>query len=206
MMRHSDLFKAAALAAILAWAAGLAACGTLGIGSDSGGGNIQVSEVRRLAVCNSQGKSTELSLFPDATAVADWQKSRGVDLIGAEPLPEAWVYVLIELGARDTTGYGLAVSREAGVSEGSARLSATFFTPAADDPVSSTVSSPCVLVALPPGNYHSVQLADPSGAVRATLAGINLPDASGPPEPNAPGSPIRSGEEPDSPSDKSSGK
>jgi predicted small secreted protein len=185
------------LAAALAGAAGLTACSTVGVGSDHNG-NIEVNEVRRLAVCNSQGTSTELSLFPDATAVADWQKSRGIDLIGAEPLPSAWVYVLIELGTRDTTGYGLAVSRDAKLEDGNAKLDATFFTPAPGDPVSSTASSPCVLVTLPPGNYHSVQLSDPSGAVRATLAGITLPNAAGPPDANTP-SPVQYGEEPSNP-------
>jgi protease stability complex PrcB-like protein len=193
-MRHTSLVKAAILAA----AAGLCACSSIGIGSDRGSGSIDVSEVRRLAVCNSQGSSTELSLFPDATAVADWQKSRGIDLIGAEPLPSAWVYVLIELGTRDTTGYGLAVSRAALLSDGNAKLNATFFAPAPDDPVTSTASSPCVLVALPPGSYHSVQLSDPSGTVRATLAGISLPDT-GPPDANTP-SPVQYGEEPSNPS------
>jgi hypothetical protein len=154
-------------------AAGLVVCALGGCSTMSqwfGGDALQVSEVRRLSVCNSDGPQPRVSLLADREAVRAWQHSHNVDLIGVDPLPAAGAYVLVERGVRLTAGYGIAVSRQASVSGGVVQLSATLFAPDPGQMTAQMVTSPCVLVALPAGSYRGVQLRDPAGTVLADTA------------------------------------
>ena len=49
----------------------------------------------------------------------------------------------------------------------SLRITASFLSPKPGDAAGYALSSPCVLVKLPPGNYDQLGLVDPSGTVRA---------------------------------------
>ncbi|HWY24134.1 MAG TPA: protease complex subunit PrcB family protein [Nevskia sp.] len=131
------------------------------------GDAMHVLEARRLAVCNSDGPQTRVSLLADREAVRVWQRAHNVDLVGVDPLPTDGPYVLVEMGVRLSAGYGIAVSREARLDGGTARLSASLLTPAPGAAVAEVVTSPCTLVALPPGVYRAVELRDPAGALLA---------------------------------------
>lgn len=155
------------------FAAGLMACALAGCSTMSqwlGGDSLEVSEVRRLNLCSSDGPQARVSLFADREAVRAWQHGHNVELIGVDPLPAAGAYVLVEMGVRLTAGYGVAVSRQASVSGGIVHLSATLFAPEPGQMTAQMVTSPCVLVALPAGNYRGVQLRDPAGSVLADTA------------------------------------
>lgn len=128
--------------------------------------DIEVTEVRRLSVCNTLGGAPVLTVLADREAVADWQRQRGVELAGADPLPAAHGYVLVEMGARAGSGYGIAVSRRATVGDGLLRLNATVFTPEPEQ-ARGNPSSPCVLVALPAARFADVELLDPTGLILA---------------------------------------
>lgn len=125
---------------------------------------IQVSEVRRLLSCNSDGPQARLSLLADREAVRAWQHGHNVDLIGVDPLPAAGAYVLVEMGVRMSAGYGVAVSRDARLDGGVVHLNASLFSPDPGQVTAQVVTSPCVLVALPPGgSVRAVELRDPAG-------------------------------------------
>ncbi len=144
----------------------LTACSMLG-SSPPEGDTMHVLEARRLAVCNSDGPQARISLLADREAVRGWQRAHNVDLVGVDPLPTEGPYVLVEMGVRLSAGYGIAVSREALLDQGTARLSASLLTPAPGAVAAEVVTSPCVLVALPPGAYRAVELRDPAGALLA---------------------------------------
>jgi hypothetical protein len=145
----------------------LAGCSMLGGMIPQDGDPAHVLEIRRLAVCNSDGPQTRLTLLSDREAVRAWQHAHNVDLVGVDPLPSGGPYVLVELGVRMSAGYGVAVSREAGVSGGTLRLNASLITPGPGQPVAEVVTSPCALIALPPGSYRAAELRDPAGALLA---------------------------------------
>jgi len=151
-------------AAFALWLA-LSACSMLGMVPD--GDPVHVLEIRRLAVCNSDGPQAHLTLLSDREAVRAWQHAHNVDLVGVDPLPSSGPYVLVEMGVRLSAGYGVAVSREATVSAGTLRLNASLISPDPGQPVAQMVTSPCALLALPPGSYHAAELRDPAGALLA---------------------------------------
>jgi len=144
----------------------LAACGPHSW-KPPGGRAIEVAQVRQLGSCNSDGPQTRLSLLVDREAVRVWQQAHHVDLVGIDPLPDAGAYVLVELGVRDSAGYGLAIVRQAGLGGGVVWLGASLFKPDAAEAARPMAASPCVLVALPEGRYRGVELRDPAGTLLA---------------------------------------
>lgn len=150
--------------ALLAGAALAAGCG---MGRMLGGGiDIDVREVGRSLYCNTAGDAARVTLLPDPQAVLDWQAARNVVLAPAEALAQV-PYALVEMGARPTGGYGVAVARAARLSGETVVLSATFLSPPAGSIRTQALSSPCVLVALPRGRYEEVEVHDETGEVRA---------------------------------------
>lgn len=147
--------------------------------------NLEVREAGRSLHCRAGSANTAAYLFPDAAGVEAWQTPRGLNLIAndapryADGVIEntsrppalahgAAPYAVIELGDRPTGGYGLAVSRTAVLRGELLILSATFVSPGPDSFVTQALTSPCVLVRLPPGRYSTIEVQDQSGAVRAT--------------------------------------
>ncbi len=134
---------------------------------------IEVREVGRSLQCNTPTADTAAHLFADAAGVQAWQASRGLSLVVSDALADA-PHALVEMGARPTGGYGLAVSRAAVLRGELLILTATFISPAPDRFVSQVLTSPCVLVRLPPGRYSTIEVQDQSGAVRATGKAMSI--------------------------------
>ena len=165
---------------MLMLAATLAGCGFRAEKLFSGYATIEVREVGRSLACNSPGDAVRAQILPDLKAVRDWQGARGVRFPGDDALLPA-PYALVEMGARPTGGYGLAVARSAVLRGELLILEATFVSPSPGSLVTEALTSPCVLVQLPPGRYSSVEVDDPGGAVRATGGvGPVLPQAGAP--------------------------
>jgi hypothetical protein len=154
------------LAAAGAALCALSACSTLRQWTSS---PLDVSQVRVLQNCNSDGPQTRVSLFASPEEVRAWQERHKVDLIGVDPLPLAGAYALVEMGIHTRTGYGLAVSRQAAVDDGIVELRATLFSPEYGHDTPQIVNSPCVLVAFPAGRYRGAEVRDPAGAVLADV-------------------------------------
>jgi hypothetical protein len=128
---------------------------------------IEVREVGRSLQCGSADEKERVHLLPDAQAVLQWQASRGMTLAGPETLAQV-PYAVVEMGIRPTGGYGLAVSRAAVLRGDLVILNATFVSPAPGSLRTQALTSPCALVALPAGRYRSIEVQDPTGAVRAS--------------------------------------
>lgn len=144
---------------VLLLSLGLTACATDWFKRES---SVEVSEVGRSWQCNTPGPEARVSLLADGVAVAAWQQERGVDL---GTLPQG-PFALVEMGERNSGGYGLAISRLAGRRGGTLILRGSFIAPGADDVVSQAISSPCVLVSLPREGYSAVEVVDQDGRVR----------------------------------------
>lgn len=155
--------SAARIALAAGAAALLAGCGFRAEKIFASYSDIEVQEVARSLQCNTAGKESRVELFTSTAAVRAWAEPRGLRL--PEVLAEA-PHVVVELGQRNTTGYGLAISRSAVLRGGLLILKGTFISPAPGRVVAQALSSPCVLVQLPPGRYSAVEVQDPAGAVR----------------------------------------
>ncbi|WP_428309851.1 protease complex subunit PrcB family protein [Hydrocarboniphaga sp.] len=131
---------------------------------------VLVSEVANSTLCNAPNEQTTMQLLPTAQAALAWQAARGVQLVGANELAEGR-YVAIDLGQRGSGGYGLAVSRQAGLNDGVLVLKATTFAPAPDAMNVQMITSPCALVRLPANEFGSMKMIDQTGKVRASSAG-----------------------------------
>lgn len=128
---------------------------------------VEVEELRRTSQCGTLGEASSLRLFADQSAVRAWERAQQLDLIGAEALPPASRYLLVEHGARNTAGYGLAVSRSAQLTGRSLQLNATYISPPSDGFTAQVLTSPCVLIGLPAMELREVELVDQTGKTRA---------------------------------------
>jgi len=140
--------------------------------------NLEVQEAGRSNQCHTAGPREHVTLFRDLAELRAWQKERGLEFTGAEPLSDA-PYTVIEMGAKPTGGYGLAVSREAVLRGELLIVKANFIGPPEGALTAQMLTSPCVLVKLPPGRYGTVEVQDPDGSVR-TRGGAPEPGANGP--------------------------
>lgn len=133
---------------------------------------IEVREVVRSEVCGTVGGESDVTVMPDLTALKAWAAARHVALVtAADQVLQAQPYAIVEFGQRPNSGYGLAVSRRAGMRDDVLLLKATFFEPQQGRWASDTPSSPCVIVSLPPRDYSVVKLIDQTGKVRAASEG-----------------------------------
>ncbi len=160
------------------FALAVAACGFKPAKIFSSYAQIDVREVGRSLYCNTPAEDVQALLLPGAQAVVDWQTARGVTLAGSESLTQS-AYAVVETGVRPTGGYSLAVARSAVLRGELVILQATFFVPPAGSLRTQALSSPCVLVQLPPGRYATIEVQDPSGIVRGT-GGLYHPPAAEP--------------------------
>lgn len=133
---------------------------------------VLVEEVARAEVCGTAGGESEVTVFADLNTLQNWVAGRQITLnnVTGKPLP-ATPYAVVEFGQRPNSGYGLAVSRQAGSRGSDLVLKATFFEPTQGRWASNEPSSPCVVVSLPPREYRSVRIIDQTGSVRAGTEG-----------------------------------
>lgn len=171
---QNDLFSFASLsdlcvlcAKVFAVAALLVACSFKPAKIFASYTHIEVREVGRSLYCNAPGQEVTARLFSGAAAVLGWMDARSVRLSAKDLLADV-PYAVIEMGQRNTGGYGVAVSRAAVLRGELLILSATFVSPDPDRMVTQALTSPCVLVQLPPGRYSTVEVQDQTGTSRAT--------------------------------------
>lgn len=133
---------------------------------------VMVEEVVRANVCGTAGGESEVTVLPDAGSLRAWAAQRNVELTTTtgKPLPDA-PFAVVEFGQRPNSGYGLAISRQAGMNGSDLVLKGTFFEPTQGRWASDEPSSPCVIVSLPPREYGIVHVVDQTGRVRAGTEG-----------------------------------
>lgn len=133
----------------------------------SGDNPVEVRELGRSTQCGTTGDKAVATVFTDATELRQWQDQRGIKLVDGDAVP-AGPYAVVEMGQRPTGGYGIAISRKAGIRRDLVVLKGTFIAPADNSALPQVVTSPCVLVGLPSGFNRGVVVFDQSGAIQAT--------------------------------------
>ena len=167
---------------LLATPVWLAACATTSH-SDLPSGPVDVVEVHRSNQCGTAGAAPQATLFLDVAELQTWQSAHNVDFFGGRlAAVTSGAYALIENGPRNTGGYGVLVSRRANLKDGVLTLTATFLSPPPGQMTTQMITSPCVLVALPPIAVRELVLADPTGMERAHWR-ATLPASASAPEP-----------------------
>ncbi|MES2489747.1 MAG: protease complex subunit PrcB family protein [Pseudomonadota bacterium] len=133
----------------------------------SGDSPIEVRELARSMQCGTQEEQSAVTVFTDANEFRKWQEQRGVKLIDSDAMP-AGPYALVEMGRRATAGFGVAISRKAGMRRDLVVLKGTFISPAADAISPQVITSPCVLMGLPSRFYRGVVVFNQAGEIQAT--------------------------------------
>jgi hypothetical protein len=133
----------------------------------SGDTPVEVRELARSAQCGTPSEKAVATVFTDAAELRQWQDQRGIKLIDGDAVP-AGPYAVVEMGQRPSGGYGIAISRKAGIRHDLVVLHGTFISPTAGTESTQVVTSPCVLVGLPSGFNRGVVVLDQSGAIQAT--------------------------------------
>ncbi len=133
----------------------------------SGESPVEVRELARSIQCGTQSEKSSASVFADAAELRQWQDQRGIKLIDSDAVP-AGPYAVIEMGQRPTGGYGIAISRKAGIRRDLVVLKGTFISPAAESGAAQVITSPCVLVGLPAGFNRGVVVLNQAGEIQAT--------------------------------------
>lgn len=133
----------------------------------SGDNPVEVRELARSMQCGTPSEKSVASVFTDATELRQWQDQRGIKLIDNDAAP-AGPYAVVEMGQRPTAGFGIAISRKAGIRRDLVVLKGTFISPAAGEVVAQVTTSPCVLVALPSGFNRGVVVFNQAGEIQAT--------------------------------------
>lgn len=133
----------------------------------SGDNPVEVRELARATQCGTESEKSVATVFADANELRQWQDQRGVKLIDGDAVP-AGPYAVVEMGQRPTGGYGIAISRKAGIRRDLVVLRGTFISPDAGSVVEQAVTSPCVLVGLPSGFNRGVVVFDQAGNIQAT--------------------------------------
>lgn len=126
--------------------------------------DVQVAEAGRSQQCHTEDTESKVTLFATLTDVRAWEAASGVKVADAQATESA--YALVEMGRRNTGGYGIAISREAGKRGDELWLRATYVSPAPGRMVTQALTAPCVLVSLPQA-FGKVNVQDQSGQVRA---------------------------------------
>lgn len=122
-------------------------------------GPVEVRELARLGVCNTHSGHPAVTLLGDTNALLVWQQNRGVQLLDPAAPSPGGPFAVAELGARSHGGATLAIGRQARIYGSTLSLQASVIG-GGTERGTDELTSPCVLVKLPAGDYRSVDLRD----------------------------------------------
>jgi len=125
-------------------------------------------EISRSSQCRTVGREPSLEVFTDAAAVTAWEAARGIQLAPREGALPPGTYAVAEMGERNSGGYSLVISRQAGIKDGELYLKASFLVPGNAAMATQALTSPCSLILLPQRSYSRVLLVDQANKVRAS--------------------------------------
>jgi hypothetical protein len=123
--------------------------------------------------CGREKPEPEARWIADADAYR--QRFRQLDPSARRPPPAVRfaesIVVLVELGRKPTAGYGISLAEPTvKVDGGNAELRLHWQAPAPDAMSAQVITSPCVLVRLPRGDYSRVVVLDQQGQERLSAA------------------------------------
>jgi len=152
---------------LLALGFGLAGCATL---SASGAQPLRAEQVYSAIQCGSDDKSARAAWIADQAA---WRQLSAK----LHPAPEVGVdfdregLLLVEMGERATAGYGVDLAApEVEVRAGTAWVRTRWTMPAPGTINAQVITSPCVVIKLPKGDFDAIRVVDQNDKQRARIA------------------------------------
>ena len=147
--------------------------GCAGMNASADGEMVPVSQLQAAVHCGREQADPALHYLDDSAGMA-WARQR-IGARPADPVPEldpaADAALLLEMGLKPTGGYGLQLAEpRAALADGVLRLKVNWRTPEPDRLLTQALTSPCLLIKLPRGDYRAIEVLDQHGALRARLA------------------------------------
>ncbi len=146
---------------------------------------VEAVEIGHSQYCNSQGRESVVNVYRTAEELKAWETSRGVQLTPVTGRLPNGTYAIVEMGERNTGGWGIVVSRQAAQKDQQLYLKASYLSPKTSGMATQAITAPCALVSIRSTQVFAVAtLLDQSNKLRArwTLANASAPvgDAPGP--------------------------
>jgi hypothetical protein len=139
---------------------------------------LEAVEIGHSQYCNSQGRESVVNLYRSAEELKAWETSRGVQLTPVTDRLPNGTYAIVEMGERNTGGWGIVVSRQAAQKDQQLYLKASYLSPKTSGMATQAITAPCALVSIRSMQaFGAATLLDQSNKVRArwTLANASAP-------------------------------
>lgn len=131
--------------------------------------DVRVSEIRRSIHCGTEQRHAALSYFPTPEDWIGWQAERGLEIVPPEKLPSGPL-LLLEMGERRTGGYFIEPKTDATIDRDRVMwLAGEWIKPGKDRMVTQMLTSPCVLLSIPPRDYRGFRIIDQNEELRSSL-------------------------------------
>ncbi|UCD69074.1 MAG: protease complex subunit PrcB family protein, partial [Betaproteobacteria bacterium] len=157
----------------------LAACGLNGF-SETTTVTAEVNLLTQSTQCGNKSSEASVEWIADGEAYASAYNRTQQHIVGDASKPPLVDFarqgvIAVYMGRRPTAGYGLGLaSRNAEVEErGVLTLVVSWIEPLADAVLAQVITSPCLLVSVPKGDYVTIQVVDGDGRVRALSASLD---------------------------------
>lgn len=140
----------------------LAGCAAVGL--SAGGANV----VDSAAYCGTTSQQAAVHYFATESALARWIDYRGIDEFGAGGAANGGA-IVVEMGQRMTGGYKMKMLPDSTkVDNDTLYLGIAWEAPPEYAAISQAMTSPCVVIAPPAGDYDRVVVVDQLDNVRGT--------------------------------------
>lgn len=144
----------------------VAGCSTLHLGF--GGSADGVKVVGRTEYCGTPSQASAVHYFPNADAFENWIDYRNVQ--GLKPRMARNGLLVVEMGERPTGGYHITLQNKGtGIHNGVLDITMNWHAPRLDAAVSQALTSECVAMQLPQGQYDKVKVMDQLGNTRGVV-------------------------------------
>ncbi|WP_158583495.1 protease complex subunit PrcB family protein [Salinisphaera sp. Q1T1-3] len=148
----------------VAFMAMLSGCATFGLGGNSAG----VKVVGKQTYCGTPSQASDVHYFATDEAFQNWVSYRDIGSWHENVPPRG--LVVVEMGQRPTGGYALELDdKKTRVNDGTLQIAMDWHAPRLDAAVSQAMTTQCVALALPAGDYDNVTIVDQLGNSRGTV-------------------------------------
>lgn len=153
------------LIAAMAATAMLAGCGVLHLGN---GGPPGLKVVGKSDYCGTASQNSEVHYFANPDAYDDWIHYRDINDLSANNARHG--VIVVEMGQRPTGGYKLELEgAKTKIHGNTLDLVVDWHAPRLDAAVSQALTTQCIAVRPPRGNYHKIRVLDQIGNVRGVV-------------------------------------
>lgn len=142
----------------------VAGCSMFHLGGNPSG----VSVIGDSTYCGTSSQNSEVHYFADPNAFQNWIDYRNITDFNRKMARHG--VLIVEMGQRPTGGYNIQLNGEkTGVHGDTLRIAMDWHAPRLDAAVSQALTSECVALSLPPGDYDEANVVDQIGNSRGKV-------------------------------------